>query len=456
MKKRIITFLLALLLVLCTACNTTEKSNVTSSLLHYGDTESSDPLRIYMDIQYYSMDILEIRRTMDDFLYNIRTNLDVDDVVVEFMPNDVKIDGMPDNSERKSAAARLRVEILSGGGPDVFITQYKKTFGYDGYDIDSEDQLIRSPQKLMENGMFLPLDKYIENSAEYTAWDELPQAIMNAGRNEEGQQIIPIAYTLPVMILPREVFDYEPDRLLFWDDMLTDAVLSPYMSDLINCKDYDSSENISGEFMVDYKNDYLEFSLGQLVDYKNGELCFTEEELLRRVRQILAVNQEDVQPDAKESMFSTELRTKYDYPITILPMYSDDGGVSARIDFFAAVNRNTDRPEEAFKVIDTLLSTDMQNNSLIYSNYFCTKYSDFPMNNELINEKNLNSLYRCKDNHEEVAELVGQITTANFDSEISSLLESAFSECISCEALGKTVEEIVHEYYDAMQRRVRE
>ena len=38
----------------------------------------------------------------------------------------------------------------------------------------------------------------MENNTQYTEWDKLQQTVLKAGRNDDGQLIIPIAYTLPV------------------------------------------------------------------------------------------------------------------------------------------------------------------------------------------------------------------------------------------------------------------
>ena len=43
----------------------------------------------------------------------------------------------------------------------------------------------------MKNHLSLPLDNYIEN-AKYMGWDKFLPVVMDAGRNDEGQQIIPL------------------------------------------------------------------------------------------------------------------------------------------------------------------------------------------------------------------------------------------------------------------------
>lgn len=54
-------------------------------------------------------------------------------------------------------------------------------------------------------------------------------------------------------------------------------------------------------------------------------------------------------------------------PLTLVPFYSDDGGNTAVITAFAAVNRNTRRPEDAFKVIDLFMSTGKQTSNTMFA-----------------------------------------------------------------------------------------
>ena len=384
---------------------------------------------------------------VEELLSALSNNIDGRDIVIEFLPNG--LDDMDIPAARATTVSRLRVEILSGQGPDVFIMRYIKTAGLTGWELDSSEVLFKSPQKVMESGLFLPLDEYIENNARFAEWENFPQAVMDAGHNYEGQQIVPISYTLPVLIYPQNEFDYTPDRLLFWEDMLTDLELAPRMADLINSRDYHTSAD---EVYTTYM-DYLGFTFGKMVDYDKEELLFTEEELLQRVNEILSQNPEDVYTNAEECLLGTKERSD-SQPITLLPLYCDDGGVTARIDSYAAVNRNTDFPEDAFAVIDTLMSTEAQQNFKLYSNYFCRNYvSGLPMNEALYVTGTNEKMYSNDENYYEFRELQAQITSAVFEDESFMLLSNLISDCLNA---PDQTESLVHKAYEDLQRRVRE
>lgn len=416
----------------------------TSSIWYFGDIESKDPLRICMDIEEaYALDVAtnyeRAKVAMEELIDELRANLDIQDIVIEFIPNGPGEDGS--TASRETAIRRLRLEMLAGKGPDVFIMRYIPPEGNEGYNVDSGDMLIKSPQKVMENDLFLPLDEYIENNTQHTEWEKFPEVIMDAGCNVEGQQIIPITYTFPVIVYPKETFDYIPDHLLSWNEMLTDIKISPFAEDLLNC-------NYLGGYW-----DYLEFSFGELVDYEDECLLFTEEELLQRVKEVLAINPNDVHGSVEEELISAKIHS-YLEPVTLLPLYSDDGGITARIETYAAISRTTDRPEESFAVIDTLLSTQVQQNFAIYSEYFCRKgVGGLLMNEELTNIKTGEPIYQNEENYRTVCILQEQITNANFESDVGTLVNDLVSKCVYS---PEYIEGEVHSVYESLQRRVKE
>lgn len=113
---------------------------------------------------------------------------------------------------------------------------------------------------------------------------------MAAGRNENGQQIIPVSYTLPLLCYPKELVDYTPTRELCCDDMLNDPELAPIAHDLANC--YGCESDIDG--LNGVTRYYMEYVLDEIYDFENATLSFTEDELLQRVNGILELGTEDV------------------------------------------------------------------------------------------------------------------------------------------------------------------
>ena len=460
LKKKILAILLAVTLLVSLFSGCKAKSDENSDVKKYGAADSRDPLRILMDLG----DAGSYSAAIKSFLYELETSLGIDNVVVEFLPSGIDAgSGMLNKGTvavRETAMDRLRVEIMAGEGPDLFLMSYQaqSIYGDMGLVVDYTDVLFKYPEQAMEIGLFLPLDDYIENHAEYANWDNFTDSVMAAGRNEEGQQLIPISYSMPLLILPKETWDYTPAKELTWDDMMHDPELLPYSLDLANCRETDGEDTYATGWLLPHV-------MGTLADYEKEELLFTEEELLQRVKEILAMEPTDAYETihgAKEVSWSAASELSHSgaiRPLTILPMYSADGGVTVTIDRYAAINRNSKKADEAFRILDYLMSKSMHQYSEFHRSVLSSGGA-FPMDEEFFCDAE-HWLYNREssmmpENYEELCEMRSQITGANFDGELVQLLSGVLSDCIHEQNYGdKTVEEVVHEAYENMQRRLR-
>ncbi|MBQ1985384.1 MAG: hypothetical protein II230_03645, partial [Clostridia bacterium] len=198
---------------------------------------------------------------------------------------------------------------------------------------------------------------------------------------------------------------------------------------------------------------------------------FTEEELLGLVNEIMALEKADGYTSvdtAKEELAGSKISERvFNKPTTFLPLYSMDGGITAHIESFAAVNRNTDRPEDAFKVIDLLMNRYFQRWGDLY-NEIILMYGNLPMNGELFQKTDplcRDNFYMTDENFEAFCTVREQITGANFNSEITVMLEEMLSKCFEkekyintefAEYYPQTIEEIVHETYEHLEKRLKE
>ncbi|MBO5253386.1 MAG: extracellular solute-binding protein [Clostridia bacterium] len=464
MKKKILSVLSAVLMltVILTGC----KGSTKLEYAYTGSEMSRDPLVICVDIETTDSEDKYFRdRMMLDLINTLEQTAGLKDTAFLLIPHK--------GNERTTALDRLRIEMMAGGGPDVFLMAHHGSKGNTQTgQVEETENLFEFPQKAMENGMFLPLDTYMENNTKYAEWDKLTQSVLAAGRNDEGQQIIPLKYTLPVIVYEKEQFDYTPNRTLSWHDMLNDPTLSPYALDLANCTDYDYSVyGNDGELPATQY--HLEYILGELADFKNEALLFTEEELLARINELLSLDRDDAndvpEDDSRsgvEEMLGSNLSANsYNQPITLIPMYSDDGGVTANISAFAAINRNTKRPEEAFAVLDLLMSKRVQQtNNFFTSPFLLGDLRSFPMHEELFQEDTALSMeggaYMTPENLKELCEVRGQITGANFAGRTVQILKSLHYDAIRLKeqqtADDLSVKALVHEAYENLEHRVKE
>ncbi len=273
-----------------------------------------------------------------------------------------------EDPERSNFLTRIKTELMAGKGPDLFICD-QNAYGVSGVSYDGGGvPFFNFPEKAMKNRMFLPLDEYIEK-AEYMEWDKFLPVVMEAGRNEEGQQIIPMAFFFPVTIVEKEKYglsgvEYPKTRMEMAES------------------DNPAIRAASEERMPDY--------IGRVMEPGADEPMFTEEELLEFAKADWEMRK-PVQPSDREALSGDEAAwqgqlfrkktawaedplhlNQEDVEYSIIPVRNRNDGVTANIAAFAAVNRNARYPDIAFKIIDYIMRTgSQQKNTLFSERVFC-------------------------------------------------------------------------------------
>ncbi len=355
----------------------TSHASMLNNSVDSSQLDRSNTVRICLDTDHHRSGTIPDENTiLYEFENTLKQTCGLADVNFEYLP--------ASGPERESMVNRIRVELMSGGGPDVFIiTCHTMRSSGDG------SPLFPISEKIMANDMFLPLDEYIDN-AQYAEWDKFTQSVMEAGRDEEGQQIVPLAYTLPVLYYQRQAEnDVVPVGMTF-DNMLNDAYFGPLLRRLTRTKFLDETGN------VNYTNsNHLLYLFDNLADYNTEELLFSKEDLNNEMDTLfnfsddLIKNPESIDfPHDSTGLdptlmlsISTSPGYSADVEYEIMSVPSNNGGYTALITSYAAINRNTSYPQEAFTVIDTLLRTDVQQKFKLYTDSL--HYGGFPVHEQL-------------------------------------------------------------------------
>ena len=289
---------------------------------------SEEPLTVYID-------------GINSVMVNQLGLENLEDVVSYLAGQDVNIEwvGLPkDKSEAEATLSRLRTELIAGKGPDLFLASCPSPFREDFGEYASG--FFPNPEKTMKTDVFLPLDGLLEN-AQYMKADSLTKPILNAGRTQSGQVILPLSYTYYAMAFNTADLP-DPDSLpTSWDALVEDDALklgdAPLRS-LCSVPD-------------------------RLTDPSTGELLFTEDELLKWTTQAYSVvarsnGQEagGAEPQLQEGVDSFFLSGAQSGKKTFLPSWNRSGGVTAFICSFAAVNKNTTQANNAMFLLDVLCS----------------------------------------------------------------------------------------------------
>lgn len=366
----------------------------------------------------------------------------------EFLPivERVAVEG----PERETTLTRLRTELMAGAGPDLFICRCDTQFG--------TKPLFPFPRLAMKNRLFLPLDSYLQE-ARYMEWDHLLPVIMEAGRDEEGQQVLPLLYQIPVTFFPKG----NPDYALF-------APLPENYQELL-----DSDDPVL-RFVAADSTQY-DSIFGELIDYDKGEPTFTEEELLEQVlraRESLHQRQKGEFPAftwqleeqgmyvANEDIGSCNFLFGFlsEMPVdtedyTLVPLCSRQGGVTATITEFMAINRNSAQPEIAFRVMDWLMSDQAQSSSFVLAERSDGITPNFELGQKDEAHRNTSTWQNGRGmnsgNFAQLREIQGKISAVNFYTAANELGYSEEVDPTRAETTQEEIEKMVHENYMELQ-----
>lgn len=348
----------------------------------------------------------------------------------------------PEEAELK--LSELRTEIMAGEGPDLFVMECKSPTLE-----ESHGGLFKNLKKSMETELFLPLDEYLEH-AEYINTDTWNTTVLEAGKTEEGQVVLPMYYHLPGYVFDSGDLSGEeiPDS---WERLL--ASEDPVLKKAVRQK----------AFL------YFGYSFGKLVDDQSGKLAFTEEELSEYLKQLLAFEEDtDEKTDGQEipeaiadgwvnSEFLSAVN-RAEKELTCIPVPDREGGAAAMVTMFAAINRNTGQAEGAFSFLDFMLSDevtsgvgfqkgDKRYGAGIELDYY---HDGISVNQKVFEEKNCRN-----DKVKNIFETFnGNISSVRFYSELDRDLYELYRMCFL--SGDPDVDRLVTETYQTMEMRLSE
>lgn len=265
-------------------------------------------------------------------------------------PRNVQVEFLEDlGSDREGQLTRLRAELMAGEGPDLFVLRQ-----------NGASDLFLFPEKKMEDGLFLPLDRYLE-APKFMDPGGMVQPIWDAGKSADGRQmLLPMTYDISVVAMRAEDVTLDPEKNYTLSDMLSGG--TPWLTGALAHK-IDEIDNTFGWNVIS-------LAFGQLADYKKEELRFTQEDLGEILEGLLDFNQRANRGELGDLPRGVGVENPVNLPsaiqekswrgddLTLAPLYGREGGVTARVIHFAGVNANAGNPAGAFWAADFLLGED--------------------------------------------------------------------------------------------------
>lgn len=332
-----------------------------------------------------------------------------------------------DGQARDAALTRVRTEILAGKGPDLFLIESPAPYlGSRGGSV------FQFPKKAMDNHLLLPLDGYIEDS-ERIEWDKLVPQVMEAGKNDEGQQILPMNFGFDVKAFDKGQFTLEAQLPMTCGEMLESSdpmVQYTGVSRMFRTVFGEIEDNDKDEMLI--SEEYM-LSMYELPQGMGTQLDFPEFYVEDPINERGTVANYSLGGHAPMSLEGGK-----DY--WLLPYYNVEGGITAAINSYAAVNRNTPHPDLSFRVLETIFSLGGQNSDLLKQLDGQPVHMDVPCPGWSSSQWN-DSQYEA---------LLGQINAVVFRTPVEQEMDSLVDDLRAAES-GEDWPGIVHEHYMKMQ-----
>ena len=344
-----------------------------------GGSADSGKVVVCFDVPLGSNNNLEIEgflRWLDTCNRNMGLSITSKDVEVQVLTYNYD-----DPGERSATLQKIRTDIMAGKGPDVFICSDFNT-GVQGGEFGFYDHLIPNAEKARESGLFLPLDEDLPQLTLTKATDMIPQ-VLESGKNQKGEQVIlPMTFTVPGVIYSEEPGEELPQcdfEGTSWDDVLQgdDPLLQEQVNWFLNYANisYGMEETYDGFLGAHASGLFCLFS--QTADFENEELSFSEEELTAQVKDSLAAyhraaEQDEVFPGSSKYLSTWNFWHEGGFEgkdYSFAPLRNLEGGSTAVVAQYCAVNANTNKKDKALAVIDALLCREFQTNGLLYQTF---------------------------------------------------------------------------------------
>ena len=373
--KRAIELLLgvALISILFAGC----KEDVpTESGESSGYPDAANRVKVLVDLDCTRYGSGEVGyNSMTELLYQIKA-ANGPKIEVEYVPGS--------GPERDNKITSLLTQIMAGEGPDLYLIACSSPDSVSIRGNPEHPFLFPYVQSVMRQGRFLPLDDFIQ-TARFMEWDKLTPAVMEAGKTEQGQMVLPMTYDFEATVFNRADIAFYDSLPMTWEQAYASNDLALWASGSYNDTKFGDA-------------------LGELADYDAFKLRFSEEELANVAYQASDLLQRNITggfsgaPAHLSLLFSRHngralssvsppgLLAEEDP--AIVPLYNIAGGVTANITSFAAIDANTDCPEEAFFVADLLLSKKVQQSS------FFSCVDGVPVHEELLRNTDKVSLQK--------------------------------------------------------------
>ena len=277
--------------------------------------------------------------------------------------------------ERQAIISKLNAEILSVGGPDLFIMECYRT---------TEINLFPDIEKAMVNGTFLDLTEAMEKQG-LSREEDFYTAVLDAGQWEGRQYILPLGFSVPLMISAADVLNassFDLQRAMHTMDSLLTELLRIHEEQPILVITSIDPLGVLAQPVLDYEAHQVRLDTSAVRRALELEKIFRTEDIAYDLARGLFDNTNPAQvqdefaegvPFAvlQDSRFCINLLRQCQalgIEVSVMPIPNEEGTVTAEIGSYAMGNRNTKYPEEVADLLLYLVSEECQS-AAAYADY---------------------------------------------------------------------------------------
>lgn len=368
MKKAAALCAAVLMAVGCAACSGGGGQTQSKASREPVASEASEPvtLQVYLPAQYADPTVhYPIYEALMDY-QEAHPNL-----TLEF----ISPKGVNYMEEREAMISQLNAEILSGGGPDLFIMEGYRT---------TEINLFPDIEKAMVNGTFLDLTEAMEKQG-LSREEDFYTGVLDAGQWEGKQYILPLGFSVPLMISAADVLNassFDLQRAMHTMDSLLTELLRIHEEQPILVITSIDPLGVLAQPVLDYEAHQVRLDTSAVRRALELEKIFRTEDIAYDLARGLFDNTNPAQvqdefaegvPFAvlQDSRFCINLLRQCQalgIEVSVMPIPNEEGTVTAEIGSYAMGNRNTKYPEEVADLLLYLVSEECQS-AAAYADY---------------------------------------------------------------------------------------
>lgn len=368
MMKKACAFFAAVLIGLCCAACSSGGGTASSEPINQPQGEQMEEtvsLSVYLPAQYADPTVhYPIYEKLMDY-QEVHPNIEL--TFVSPATNDL--------TEREVLIQQLNAEILSGGGPDLFIMEGYRT---------TEINLFPDIEKAMVNGTFLDLTEAMEKQG-LSREEDFYTAVLDAGQWEGRQYILPLGFSVPLMISAADVLNassFDLQRAMHTMDSLLTELLRIHEEQPILVITSIDPLGVLAQPVLDYEAHQVRLDTSAVRRALELEKIFRTGDIAYDLARGLFDNTNPAQvqdefaegvPFAvlQDSRFCINLLRQCQalgIEVSVMPIPNEEGTVTAEIGSYAMGNRNTKYPEEVADLLLYLVSEECQS-AAAYADY---------------------------------------------------------------------------------------